>query len=303
MVGVNSTIEIAGLKLRNPVMLAAGVLGVTGFSLKRVAEAGAGAIVTKSIGIKPRDGYPNPTITETNCGLLNAMGLPNPGVEDFECELKIAKEGGVSVIASIFGASKEEFAYVGSVMEEAGADAIELNVSCPHTEVVALGQSPDLTSDVVETVKKGVDIPVFVKLTPNVTDIVLVAKSAERAGADAITCINTLRAMAVDVETGKPILANKVGGLSGPAIKPVAVRCVFEISKEVNIPVIGCGGITYWQDAVEFLLAGASAIQIGTAIAFRGLSVFKEITEGIQEYLSKRGHRNLKEIVGLSHKF
>ncbi|MCK4952423.1 dihydroorotate dehydrogenase [Candidatus Bathyarchaeota archaeon] len=303
MVGVNSTIEIAGLKLRNPVMLAAGVLGVTGFSLKRVAEAGAGAIVTKSIGIKPRDGYPNPTITETNCGLLNAMGLPNPGVEDFECELKIAKEGGVSVIASIFGASKEEFAYVGSVMEEAGADAIELNVSCPHTEVVALGQSPDLTSDVVETVKKGVDIPVFVKLTPNVTDIVLVAKSAERAGADAITCINTLRAMAVDVETGKPILANKVGGLSGPAIKPVAVRCVFEISKEVNIPVIGCGGITYWQDAVEFLLAGASAIQIGTAIAFRGLSVFKEITDGIQEYLSKKGYRNLKEIVGLSHKF
>lgn len=303
MVGVNSTIEIAGLKFRNPVMLAAGVLGVTGYSLKRVAEAGAGAIVTKSIGIKPRDGYPNPTITETNCGLLNAMGLPNPGVEDFENELKIAKEGGVSVIASIFGATKEEFAYVGSVMEEAGADAIELNVSCPHAEVVALGQSPDLTSDVVETVKKDVDIPVFVKLTPNVTDIVLVAKSAERAGADAITCINTLRAMSVDVETGKPILANKVGGLSGPAIKPIAVRCVFEISKEVNIPVIGCGGITYWQDAVEFILAGASAIQIGTAIAFRGLRVFKEITEGTQAYLSKKGYRNVKEIVGLSHKF
>ena len=303
MVGINSSIEIAGLRMRNPLMLAAGVLGVTGFSLKRVAEAGAGALVTKSIGINSCDGYPNPTITETNCGLLNAMGLPNPGVKDFECELKIAKEGGVPVIASIFGASKEEFVYVGSKMEEAGADAIELNVSCPHAEVMALGQNPDLTSDVIKTVKKGVDIPVFVKLTPNVTDIVLVAKSAEKAGADAITCINTLRAMAIDVETSTPILANKVGGLSGPAIKPVAVRCVFEISKEVNIPVIGCGGITHWQDAVEFMLAGASAIQIGTAIAFRGLRVFKEITEGIQTYLSKKEYRNAKEIVGLSHKF
>lgn len=303
MVEVNTKIEIAGLRMGNPVMLAAGVLGVTGFSLKRVAEAGAGAVVTKSIGPRPCEGHPNPTITETNCGLLNAMGLPNPGVEEFKREIKIAKEGGVPVIASIFGASKEEFAYVGSMMEQAGADALELNVSCPHAEVVALGQSPDLTSDVVETVKKDINIPVFVKLTPNVTDIATVAQRAEEAGADAITCINTLRAMAIDVETGRPILANKVGGLSGPAIKPVAVRCVFEVSEEVDIPVIGCGGITYWQDAVEFMLAGASAIQIGTAIAFRGLNVFREIMDGIQTYLMKKGHRSVKEIVGLSHNY
>lgn len=300
---VSTNVEIAGLRMSNPLMLAAGVLGVTGSSLKRVSEAGAGAVVTKSIGPKPREGNPNPTMTETSCGFLNAMGLPNPGVKEFKHEIKIAKEGGVPVIASIFGASKEEFADVGASMEKAGVDALELNVSCPHAELVALGQSPDFTHDVVESVKKSVDIPVFVKLTPNVTDMIAVALKAKEAGADAITCINTIRAMAIDVETGRPILANKIGGLSGPAIKPVAVRCVFEVSEIIDVPVIGCGGITHWQDAVEFLLAGASAIQIGTAIAYRGLGVFKEITEGIRSYLRKKGHHDVKEIVGLSHSY
>jgi dihydroorotate dehydrogenase (NAD+) catalytic subunit len=303
MFKINTEIDIAGIKLSNPLMLAAGVLGVTGFSLKRVAEAGAGAVVTKSIGPNPREGHPNPTITETNYGLLNAMGLPNPGVKDFKHEIKIAKKGGVPVIASIFGASKEEFTYVGSMMEQAGVDALELNISCPHAEVVSLGQNPDLAFDVINAVKNDIEIPVFVKLTPNVTDISTIARRAEEAGADAITCINTLRAMAIDFETGRPILANKIGGLSGPAIKPIAIRCVFEVSKEVNIPVIGCGGITFWQDAIEFIQAGASAVQIGTAIAFRGLNIFREITSGIQTYLEKKRYRNLKEIVGLSHKY
>lgn len=294
--------EIAGLLMNNPVMLAAGVLGITGSSLKRVAEADAGAVVTKSIGLRHREGHPNPTITETNCGFLNAMGLPNPGVREFKDEMKIAKEGNVPVIASIFGESKQEFAEVGSLMEKAGADALELNVSCPHQEVVVFGQSPTLTSDVVESVKKNVEIPVFVKLTPNVTDITAVARKAEEAGADGITCINTIRAMAIDIETGKPILANKVGGLSGPAIKPIAVRCVFDVSNNVDIPVIGCGGIAYWQDAVEFMLAGASAIQIGTAITSKGLGIFREITNGIQEYLIRKGYESVKDIVGLSHR-
>ena len=231
------------------------------------------------------------------------MGLPNPGAKEFMREIQIAKEGGAPVIASIFGASKQEFASVGLVMEEAGADALELNVSCPHAEVAALGQSPGLTFDVIAGVKKNVGIPVFVKLTPNVTDITAVARKAEEAGADGVTCINTLRAMAVDVETGRPILANRVGGLSGPAIKPVAVRCVFEVSKEVGIPVMGCGGITHWQDAVEFMLAGASAIQIGTAVAFKGLNVFREVVEGIQAYLRRKRYRSVKEIVGLAHRY
>lgn len=297
----NIATVIAGLRMRNPIMLASGILNLTGPALKRVAEAGAGAVVTKSIGPTPRRGYSNPTLIEISSGILNAMGLPNPGALEFKREIKIAKEGGVPVIASVFGGSKEEFAYVGSLMENSGADAIELNISCPHTEVTALGQSPNLTFATVEAVKKKVGIPVFVKLTPNVTDIVAIARSAQEAGADAITCVNTLRAMVIDIETGKPILANKIGGLSGPAIKPVSVRCVFEVYKEVNIPVIGCGGIFRWQDAVEFMLAGASAVQVGTAIAYRGLEIFNEITEGIRSYL-KRKKSTLKNIIGLSHK-
>jgi len=303
MVRPNVGIEVAGLTMRNPVMLAAGVLGVTGQSLKRVAEAGAGALVTKSIGPRPRGGYANPTLVGTDCGLLNAVGLPNPGVEEFVQEIKVAKEGGVPVIASIFGASRQEFAQVGLMMERAGADALELNVSCPHAEVATLGQSPKLTFEVVETVKKTIGIPVFVKLTPNITDIVAVAQKAEEAGADGLTCINTLHAMVIDIETGRPILANRVGGLSGPAIKPVAVRCVFEVSKATRIPVIGCGGIVDWRDAVEFMLAGASAVQVGTAIAWRGLGVFREITEGIRRYLKRKNYGSVEEIVGLSHRY
>ena len=304
MTEANIGVKIAELEMINPLMLAAGVLGVTGLSLKRVANAGAGAVVTKSIGPRPNQGHPNPTITGTNCGFLNAMGLPNPGVKEFKKEINVAKEAGAPVIVSIFGASKEEFAYVASEMEIAGADALELNISCPHAEVVALGQSPKLTFDVVKNVKKRVPkIPIFVKLTPNVTDIVEVAKRAEDAGADAITCINTLRAMVINVETGRPILSNKIGGLSGPAIKPIAVRCVYEVSSKVNIPVIGCGGITYWEDAVEYMLAGATAVQIGTAIAYRGLSIFREISDGIQTYLIRNGYQNTKDIIGLSHKY
>jgi dihydroorotate dehydrogenase (NAD+) catalytic subunit len=303
LVSLDMGIEIAWLKMRNPLMLAAGILGITGSSLKSVAEAGAGAVVTKSIGPKPCEGYPNPTITETSCGFLNAMGLPNPGAEEFKQEIPIAKEGGVPVIVSIFGASKEEFALVGSTMEKAGADALELNLSCPHAEIGTFGQNPNLTFAIVKGVKKSVKIPVFAKLSPNVTDIVAVARKAEEAGADGITCINTLQAMAIDIEKGRPILANMIGGLSGPAIKPVAIRCVFQVSKAVKIPVIGCGGIVSWQDAVEFLLAGASAIQIGTAIAYRDLGVFRAITEGIEAYLKRKNYGRVEDIVGLSHHY
>ncbi len=294
---------MAGLAMRNPVMLAAGILGVTGLSLRRVAEAGAGAVVTKSIGPSPRAGYGNPTLVGVECGLLNAVGLPNPGAEEFAREVEVAKEGGVPVIASIFGPSEREFAHVASVMEGAGADGLELNVSCPHAEVADLGQSPDLTAGVVKAVKKSVGIPVLVKLTPNVTDIVAVARRAEEAGADGLTCVNTLRAMAIDTETGRPILANRVGGLSGPAIRPVAVRCVYEVSREVGIPVVGCGGVVDWRDAVEFLLAGASAVQVGSAVAWRGLGVFREVAEGIRAYLERKNYRSVSEIVGLSHRY
>lgn len=297
--------EIAGLKLANPTMLAAGILGMSGSSLKRAAEAGAGAVITKSLGLKPRIGYSNPTLVQVDCGLLNAMGLPNPGVHHFVEEISEAKKGGAPVIISIYGFSSEDFGEAAKVAAEAGADALELNVSCPHVEKTGseIGQSPQLVAEVVEKVKSIVNKPVFVKLTPNVTDITEIAEAAVKAGADTITAINTVRAMAINVETTRPVLANKVGGLSGPAIKPIALRCVYEVYRKVNIPVIGCGGVTTWQDAVEFMLAGASAVQIGTAIAFEGLGVFKSIVKGIDSYLENMNLGSVKEIVGLSHRY
>jgi dihydroorotate dehydrogenase (NAD+) catalytic subunit len=296
--------EIAGLKLANPTMLAAGILGLTGSSLKSVVEAGAGAVVTKSLGLKPREGYSNPTVVQVDCGLLNAMGLPNPGVHHFGEEIREVKETGVPVIVSVYGFSSDEFAKVAEVAAEMGADALELNVSCPHVKEAGaeIGRNPELVAEVVGKVRNRVDKPVFVKLTPNVADIGEVAKAAVEAGADAITAINTVRAMAIEIETTRPLLANKIGGLSGPAIKPIAVRCVYEVYREVDVPVIGCGGITTWRDAVEFILAGASAVQIGTAIAFKGLGVFKSVTKGIDAYVKKKGFGSVKEIVGLAHK-
>jgi len=299
------TVELAGLRLANPTMLAAGILGMTSLSLKRVAEAGAGAVVTKSVGMKPRTGYSNPTVVQTDCGILNAMGLPNPGIEHFAKDIQEAKKAiSCPIIVSVYGFSTEEFVKTAKKAEEAGADALELNVSCPHVEKTGseIGQDTELLEDVVKAVKKQVNKPVFVKLTPNVTNIVECAKAAEKAGADAITAINTVRGMAINAETAKPILGNKFGGLSGPAMKPIALRCVYEVYREVKVPVIGCGGISDWRDAVEFMLAGATAVQIGTAIAFKGLEVFQSINKGVEAYLKTKGYKSVREIVGLSHR-
>jgi dihydroorotate dehydrogenase (NAD+) catalytic subunit len=297
--------EIAGLKLANPTMLASGILGYTGLSLKSVIEAGAGAVVTKSLGLEPRTGYPNPTVVQVDCGLLNAMGLPNPGISHFKEEMKELKNTGTPTIVSIYGYSSEEFAQVAETAAKMGADALELNVSCPHVKKAGaeIGCDPRLLTDVVKEVKKKVDKPVIVKLTPNVANIGEIAEAAEKAGADAITAINTVKAMSIEVETGRPLLANRFGGLSGPAIKPIAVRCVYDVYSSVDVPVIGCGGITGWQDAVEFMLAGASAVQIGTAIAFKGVSVFSSVTKGIDRYLRRKGFKNVKELVGLAHNY
>lgn len=297
-------VELAGLRLANPTMLAAGILGMTSLSLKRVTEAGAGAVVTKSIGLKSRTGYTNPTVVQTDCGVLNAMGLPNPSIEYFAGEITEAKTIGCPVIVSVYGFSAEEFVQVAKKAENAGADGLELNVSCPHVEKTGseIGQDTMLLEEVVRAVKRETRIPVFVKLTPNVTDIVECAKAAEKSGADAVVAINTVRAMAINVEAMKPILGNKFGGLSGPAIKPIALRCVYEIYRQVNVPIIGCGGVSDWRGAVEFMLAGAKAVQIGTAVAFKGLDVFQSVTKGIDAYLETKGFESVKEIVGLAHK-
>ena len=297
-------VEIAGLKLHNPTMLASGILGITASSLRQVARAGAGAVVTKSIGLRQREGYKNPTTVQVECGLINAMGLPNPGIEEFKAEIEEAKDLEVPLIVSVYGFSAEEYAKVASLAVEAGADAVELNLSCPHVEGTGteMGQNPTVVAQVVSEAKRSIRKPVFVKLTPNVSNIADVAVAAADAGADALTAINTVRAMKIDVETALPVLSNKIGGLSGAAIKPIAVRCVYEIYEAVEVPVIGCGGISTWQDAVEFMLAGASAVQIGTAIAYEDLGIFGLVAEGIAAYLRRKGHRSAEEIVGLSHR-
>ncbi|MDH5441468.1 MAG: dihydroorotate dehydrogenase, partial [Candidatus Bathyarchaeota archaeon] len=237
-------VEIAGLKLHNPTMLASGLLGITASSLRQVARAGAGAVVTKSIGLRQREGYKNPTTVQVECGLINAMGLPNPGIEEFKAEIEEAKDLEVPLIVSVYGFSAEEYAKAASLAVEAGADAVELNLSCPHVEGTGteMGQNPTAVTQVVSEVKRNIRKPVFVKLTPNVSDIADVAVAAAEAGADALTAINTVRAMKIDIETGLTVLSNKIGGLSGAAIKPIAVRCVYEIYDAVEVPVIGCGG-------------------------------------------------------------
>jgi len=296
-------VEVAGLRLRSPLMNAAGVLGMSPPILKRVYDSGAGAVVTKSIGPAPRTGHPNPTLVRVSCGALNAMGLPNPGAEYFADEVKALKEMGVPVVASFFGGSVEEFAEVASTLSEAGADALELNASCPNVqeELGMLASDAGNVEKVTAAVREETRLPLFVKLSPNVTDIKETAMAAERGGADAITAVNTLKGMAIDIDFRRPILTNITGGLSGPAVKPVALRCVWEVAEAVEVPVIGCGGVTTWEDAVEYLLAGASALEIGTAVMTHGFEVYGQVNEGIRRYLEENGFSGVKEVVGLAH--
>jgi dihydroorotate dehydrogenase (NAD+) catalytic subunit len=299
------TTHLAGLKLKNPTALASGILGYSAESLQRIAEAGAGAVVTKSVGAEPQPGYPNPTIAQTKAGLINAMGLPNPGIDEYIEEIAYAKSIlQVPLIVSVYGYTAEEYATVARKATKAGADAVELNVSCPHVKKTGseIGQNPKILAEVVAKVKAATPKPVIVKLSPNVADIAEIAKAAVKAGADALTAINTVKAMAIDVETQMPILSNTKGGLSGPAIKPIALRCVYDIFEtQVKVPIFGCGGITNWRDAVEFLLAGASAVQVGTAVALKEPRIFQALNKGLSAYLKKKGYGSVKEIVGLSH--
>ena len=291
------SVDVGGLTLNNPVMLAAGILGTTGASLRRAVQAGAGGVVTKSIGSVPRQGHPGPNIVTVDCGLLNAMGLPNPGYKDFQEEIDIARVDGVPVVASIFGSSAAEFARIARGLQ---ADAFELNLSCPHAEKYGseLGRYPDLVESVTGAVKANADVPVWVKLTPNTADIVELGRAAQAGGADAVVAINTLKAMAIDIETGYPILGNRFGGLSGQAVKPVAVRCVYELSSNLDIPVIGVGGISSWEDATEMIMAGAKAVQVGTAL-YRGYDVFREITDGLSRYLERKS-LTMDELCGIA---
>lgn len=294
MLRLNRTLPVVGgVSLTNHLVLAAGILGTTGASLSRMLALGAGGVVTKSIGPAPREGHAGPCLIPLENGLLNAMGLPNPS-EEFTIELQSVRGG--PVIVSLFGGTPEEFAMVASWFEKS-ADAFELNVSCPHAEGygAAVGTDPALVEACTRAVGRS-GLPVWVKLTPNVTDISEIGKAAVRGGASAIVAINTLKAMRISPEAKRPVLGNRFGGLSGPAIFPVAIRCVYELYESCHVPIIGCGGVSSARDVIEMMMAGASAVQIGSAV-YHDDYVFWKISE---ELYADDG-RDPADIIGVAH--
>ncbi len=295
--------NISGLKLKSPIILASGILGVSFSSMMRVIDAGAGAVTTKSIGPKARKGYKNPSIIEVYPGtFMNSVGLGNPGIDEFILEIKKLKEHNIPLIVSVFGDTNEIYLDVATKAENAGADAIEINISCPHAEVSSIGIDKDLTFNIVKFLKEKLTVPLFVKLNPNVTNLKEIALAAEKGGADGVVAINTLAAMKIDVNTRRPILSHGSGGLSGKAIHPIAVKKVYDLFKFLKIPIIGCGGIDSWEDVIEFFLAGASAVQIGTVL-YKGIEIITEINKDLIRYLKENEYTSIKDIKGLAHQY
>jgi dihydroorotate dehydrogenase (NAD+) catalytic subunit len=297
------SVSIGPISLERPTMLASGILGISLEVFDRIYKNGAGALVTKSLSKEPWDGYPNPTIVGIKGGYLNAVGLSNPGAPYFA--KMISKNTEIPIIVSLVGSVEDEFEFMVKQFENVKVVAYELNLSCPHVEKVGLevGDDPDLVTKIVKRIKSVTRIPVIGKVGLGTTNYLDTVGAAIDGGADAITAINTIRAMGIDVETTRPLLSHKIGGLSGPAIKPVAVRCVYEIASQYKIPVIGCGGVSSWEDAVEFILAGASAVQIGSAVGDGWIDVFSQINDGIANYMKKKGYSKISEMVGLARNF
>jgi dihydroorotate dehydrogenase (NAD+) catalytic subunit len=293
--------DIGGLILKNPVMTASGTFGY-GSEFKDIMDLNdLGGIIVKGLSLNPSKGNPPPRIYETPCGMLNAIGLENIGIKAFaEKKLGYLRELDTPCFVNIYGKTIEEYAAIAEYVDTVdGIDGIEVNISCPNVSAggLAFGVDPFAASNVVTAVKARTKKHVMVKLTPNVTDVVTIAKSVENAGADSISLINTLTGMAIDITSRKPVLGNVVGGLSGPAIKPVALRMVFQVASNVNIPVIGIGGIATAADALEFIIAGASAVQIGT-VNFVNPSAAIEIRDGIRAYLADNRLDSLDQLIG-----
>jgi len=289
--------------LSNPTLLASGVHGSSLTRVLKALEVGAGGAVTKSIGLVPREGYPEPTLVEVESGMVNAAGLPNPGAQKFSEELAQVRGKGLPILVSMFGGDEGEFARAVKTVDGNDFSAYELNLSCPHVSGVGteIGHHPELVSEVTRSVKRSTSKPVFVKLSPNTERLVEVAGAAVEAGADGLTAVNTVRAFPVDIESGRPALSNGYGGLSGGAMRPVALRCVYELREKFDLPIMGCGGVATWQDAVQFFLAGADAVQVGTATIKR-FDIFNDINIGILSYLERKGIRRLADLVGLAHR-
>ena len=293
-------VNIAGIKMKTPVMTGSGTFGFGEEFSEFVDLNQLGAIVVKGTTLKPRSGNEGVRIAETPSGMLNCIGLENPGVEYFLTDIlpRIAQYD-APIIVNISGSTVEEYGQLAKMLDVPGVAAIELNVSCPNVREggIVFGTDPQSAAAVVRAAKANTKKPVILKLSPNVTDITIMAKAVEAAGADAISMINTLIGMAIDVKTWKPVLGNIIGGLSGPAVKPVALRLVWQVAQCVKIPIIGMGGIMTAEDAVEFLLAGASAVAVGTA-NFVNPTAAQDIADGIDDYLVARNLTNVSQLVG-----
>jgi len=298
----NVPINFAGLDLKNPVMIASGILGLSQNIFDRLSKIGAGAIVSKSISNRPRIGYRNPTVVPLeNQSWLNAVGLANPGADVFSQEISNNK---VPLMVSIVGSSTEEFRTIVQKFENSNIIGFELNLSCPHVEKMGMeiGDDPSLVGEIVKSIKDLSSKPLIVKVGLGKSDILQIAKVAEEAGADGITAINTLRAMKIDIVNKCPVLENKIGGLSGTSIRPIGVRCVYELYKVLKVPIIGCGGILTISDMLEYIMAGASAVQIGSYVAQNGMDSIGKLVTNLQYYLKTEGHSRLEEIVGIAHR-
>ena len=304
MVDRSLRVSFGGLRFENPLVLASGIADTTVGSMMRAIESGAGAAVSKSIGLEPRTGYKNPTLVATDSGLLNAVGLSNPGARAFAEELSKVKGKGLPIIVSIFGGGPQEFARVTEILEGNEFLAYELNLSCPHVEGVGteIGHDPEIVAGVVKAVRAKTQKPIFAKLSANTHRTLEVGRAAVEAGATGLTAINSMGAMAIEVETARPTLAHKFGGLSGGAIRPIAVARIYELYENLKVPIIGCGGVSTWEHAVELILAGASAVEVGTAL-YTGYGLFQEINRGIEQYMRRKKFRRVQEIVGLGHRF
>lgn len=295
------TVELAGIKMRNPVMTASGTFGYGAEFADYLDLESIGAMITKGLSLRPKAGNPTPRIVETPGGMLNAIGLQNVGIDAFIAQkLPYLSKVATPVIVNLYGNTLEEYGEVAARLDGLpGVAGIEVNISCPNVKQggIVFGTDPQAAQEVVRLVKRSTSKPVIVKLSPNVTDVVLMARACADAGADALSLINTLTGMAIDLERRRPVLANITGGLSGPAIKPVALRMVWQVAKCVQIPVVGIGGIMNARDALEFILAGATAVQIGTA-SFLDPSAAQTIARDMEQYLVDKGISSLSSMIG-----
>jgi dihydroorotate dehydrogenase (NAD+) catalytic subunit len=290
------------LKFKNPLVLASGICGVTAASLHNMVKKGCGGVTLKSISLQPRTGHPNPTMVTNSHYIINAIGLSNPGIDEIETEIiKFKKSCTTPLIGSIFAHTIDEFVLIAERMNNTNIDILELNFSCPN--VIGefgepLAYSIKTVAEITKKIKSKVNVPITVKLSPQAWNITAIAKAAEDNGADAITAINTISGMVIDIKSRQPILQNKIGGISGPALFPIALRCVYDIYKAVKIPIIGTGGISTGADAIAMIMAGASLLGIGSAVYYRGPNVFHEIALEMEEFMQQEKIKSLDEIRG-----